>query len=109
MVNAIHKARGAVRSAGALALLTTPATGPLAWVNAGQAWERFALRATSLGIAHQPHHAPIEVARFHGDLSRAFGAPVGEQPLMLVRLGYAKQPHASVRRGVAMVASFRNS
>jgi hypothetical protein len=107
--SAIRKARGAVRSAGALALLTTPSTGPLAWLNAGQAWERFALRATSLGIAHQPLHAPIEAVRFHGDLMRAFGAPSGEQPLMLVRLGHAQQPQASVRRGVAMVASFRNS
>lgn len=104
----IRKARSAVRSAGALALLCAPAPGPLAWVNAGQAWERFALRATSLGIAHQPLNAPIEVPRFHGDLLRAFGA-IGEQPLLLVRLGHAKAPRPSVRRGVAMVASFRNS
>jgi hypothetical protein len=106
--SATRKARGAVRSAGALALIAAPSGNPSVWVNAGQAYERFALRATSLGIAQQPMQAPIEVERFHGDLLRAFGA-IGEQPLMLVRLGHAKSPRPSVRRAVSMVASFRNS
>jgi hypothetical protein len=53
-------------------------------------------------------HAPIEVTRFRGDLVRAFGA-VGQEPLLLVRLGHAKSPDPSVRRGVSMIASFRSS
>ena len=106
--SAVRHARGAVRSSGALALFTIANGNPRAWINGGQAFERFVLRATSLGIAHQPIHAPIEVARFRGDLARAFGA-IGEEPLLLVRLGHAKTPDPSMRRSVAMVASFRSS
>ena len=106
--SAVRHARGAVRSSGALALLTIANGNPRSWITGGQAFERFALRATSLGIAHQPIHAPIEVPRFRGDLVRAFGA-IGQEPLLLVRLGHAKQPDPSVRRAVSMVASFRSS
>jgi nitroreductase len=106
--SAVRHVRGAVRSSGALALLTIANGNPRAWIAGGQAFERFALRATSLGIAHQPVHAPIEVTRFRGDLVRAFGA-VGQEPLLLVRLGHAKSPDPSVRRGVSMIASFRSS
>jgi hypothetical protein len=106
--SAAKQARDAFRSAGALALLCTPQRQAAACVTAGQAYQRFALRATQLGIAHQPINAPIEVERFRGDLARSFGA-VGEHPLMLVRLGHAKRPPPSARRGVALVASFRNT
>jgi len=103
-----RRARSLVRSSGTLALLSVPVSNPLAWVNGGQAYERFALRATTLGISHQPMNAPIEVARFRGDLLRAFGA-IGDEPLMLLRLGHAKAPGPSVRRAVSVVASFRSS
>lgn len=104
----VRHARGAVRSSGALALLTIPNGNPRAWINGGQAYERLALRATTLGIAHQPIHAPVETPRFRGDLVRAFGA-IGEEPLLLLRLGHAKAPDHSMRRSVATVASFRSS
>jgi hypothetical protein len=106
--SAARKARSAVRSAGALVLFTAPGTGPTAWVNAGQAYQRLALRATTLGIAQQILNAPIEVGRFRGDLLRAFGAP-GEDPLLMVRLGHATRPAPSVRHAVSQVASFRLS
>jgi len=103
-----RKARSAVRSAGALALITAPAPGRLPWLSAGQAYQRLALRATTLGIAQQILNAPVSVERFRGDLLRAFGAP-GEDPLALVRLGHASRVPASVRRAVPLVASFRAS
>lgn len=106
--SAAKQARDDVRSAGALALLTSRTGGDMTALSAGQAFERFALRATTLGIAHQPVSAPIEVARHRGDLLRAFGA-IGEEPLLFVRLGHARPPRPSVRRAVAQVASFRNS
>lgn len=104
----VRHARGAVRSSGALALLAIANGNPRTWINGGQAYERLALRATTLGIAHQPIHAPIETPRFRSDLAKAFGA-IGEEPLMMLRLGHAKAPNPSVRRSVAMVASFRSS
>ncbi|TMQ73998.1 MAG: hypothetical protein E6K81_01810 [Candidatus Eisenbacteria bacterium] len=102
------QARGGVRSAGALALLTSPTPREEAWVMGGQVYERFALKATQLGIAQQPINAPLEQDRYRAELVRRFGA-AGEQPLMFVRLGHADRPKGVERRGVALVASFRKA
>jgi hypothetical protein len=106
--SAAKQARSAVQSSGALALLSMPHGASPSYVTAGQTYERVALRATSLGIAHHPLRTPIEVARYRADLLRLFGA-AGEEPLLLIRLGHAHRPPPSMRRGVAVVASFRNS
>jgi nitroreductase len=97
-----------VRSAGALALLTTARRGETSVITAGQAYERFSLTATALGVAHQPMTAPIESERHRAPLLRAFGA-VGEEPLLLVRLGHADPPDPSPRRAAALVSTFRHS
>ena len=106
--SAAKQAREQVRSVGALALLTTPHDGEAARLTAGQTYERLALRATHLGISHQPIHAPIERPRYRADLVREFGA-IDERPLMLLRLGHANRPRPSMRRAVNLVASFRNT
>ena len=106
--SAARQARDGLRSAGAAALITTPTGGENAWVAAGQAYQRFALKATHLGIAHQPIHAPIEYERARPGLLRHFGAG-GEEPVMLLRLGHAGAPDPTVRRSVALVATFRTT
>ena len=106
--SAARQARNGVRSAGAAVLITATRRGQPTWLAGGQAYQRLALKATQLGIAHQPISAPIEVERARGDLMRRFGAP-GEEPLLLVRLGHASPPPPSVRRAVSVVATFRNS
>jgi nitroreductase len=102
------QARKGVRSAGALVLLTAPERREDSWLVGGQVYERFALKATQLGIAHQPIRAPIEQERTRADLVGRFGA-AGEEPLMFVRLGHADPPEATERRAVAVVASFRGA
>ena len=102
------QARNNVRSAGALVLLTAPSRRDEAWLMGGQVYERLALKATQLGIAHQPISAPIEQERFRGELLAHFGA-AGEEPLMFVRLGHADRPRATERRAVALVASLRKA
>ena len=100
--------RGGIRSAAALALITAPRGGESSWLMGGQTFQRFALKATELGIAHQPISAPIEMESARAALLSRFGAS-GEAPLLLVRLGHAGRPDPSVRRAVALVASFRNT
>jgi len=103
-----HESLDAVRSSGAVALLTTPKRQDASFLMAGQAYERLALKATSLGVAQQPLSAPIESERHRAALLRRFGA-VGEEPLLLVRLGHAHPPDATPRRAVALVSTYRNS
>jgi hypothetical protein len=102
------QARNGVRSAGALVLLTTPARREDAWLEGGQVYERLALKATQLGIAHQPIQALLERGRFRDRLLAMFGA-TGEDALMFVRLGHADRPRETERRSVALVASLRKA
>jgi hypothetical protein len=106
--SAAKRARESIRSSGALALLAAPRRDETLWLAGGQAYERFALKATQLGIAHHPLCAPIQSSGHRAEALRAFDA-AGEEPLMLLRLGGAKRPKPSARRSVALVASFRNS
>ena len=89
-------------------LLSAPKRDQVQWLMGGQAWERFALQAAALGLALQPVSAPIELESYRASLLRAFEA-TGEEPLMLARLGHAKNPAATTRRSVELVATFRNT
>jgi nitroreductase len=102
------QARERVRSSGALALLAAPRADEAQWLEGGQAFQRFALKATQLGIAHQPISAPIEMPAHRAELVRRFGA-TGEEPMLLVRLGHARRPDATPRRAATLVSSVRNS
>lgn len=106
--SAAKQSREQVRSAGALALLTASRRDDTQRLMAGQAIQRFALKATEVGIAHQILSAPIEAPSARGPLLAAFGA-TGEDPLVLMRLGHARAPKPAVRRGVSLVATFRNT
>jgi hypothetical protein len=100
--------RDLVRSSGALALLTLPARSDAGWLLGGQAYERFALRAATLGVAQHPLAAPIASERHRLSMAQRFHAE-GEEPLLLVRLGHAKPPDPTARRGVALVSTYRTS
>jgi hypothetical protein len=100
--------RDLVRSAGAVALLTLPRKSDAGWLVGGQAYERFALRAATLGVAQHPLAAPIASERHRLSMAQRFHAE-GEEPLLLVRLGHAKPPSPTARRGVALVSTYRTS
>lgn len=106
--SAAKQARGQIRSSGALALLTASRTDEPTRLMGGQTFQRFALKATAFGIAHQAISAPIEVERTRQNLLLEFGA-TGEDPLLLVRLGHAKTTAPTPRRAVAVVSTFRNT
>ena len=73
------------------------------WIRVGQACQRFALAATSLGLKIAFINQPIEVARLRADLA----AIVGEtrRPDLVVRFGYGPAMPFSPRRPVASVIS----
>lgn len=103
-----HAASDAVRSSGALALLTAPKRSDATALIAGQAYERLALTAATLGISQQPLAAPVASERHRGPLLKRFGA-AGEEPLLLVRFGHAHAPDPTPRRAVALVSTYRAS
>jgi hypothetical protein len=84
------------RFAGLVCLLTTPADGPVAWVNAGQALQRILLRSAASGVAAALHSQPVEVDW----LREAVRAQVGDgsYPQLVLRLGTVLQTAVSLRR-----------
>lgn len=76
-----------IRSAAAVAVITTFTDDRTAQVNAGRAAMRFWLRATHLGIAGQPTTAPLHVPRLRRKLGRALEAH-HRCPQIVFRLGY---------------------
>lgn len=103
-----HEAAETVRASGTLALLSAPRRNDPTFLMAGQAYERLALKATSLGLAQQPLSAPIESEPHRAVLAKRFGVP-GEEALLLVRLGRAAPPAPTPRRAVALVSTWRVS
>jgi hypothetical protein len=89
------------RFAGLVCLLTTPADGPLTWVNAGQALQRILLRSTTYGVAAALHSQAVEV----GWLREAIRVQVGDgcYPQLLLRFGVVIQNAVSLRRPLASV------
>jgi len=86
----------ASRFAGLVCLVTTPADGPAAWVDAGQALQRILLRSATFGVAAALHSQPVEV----GWLREAIRAQLGDgsYPQLLLRLGTVLQNAVSLRR-----------
>ena len=67
------------------------------WARVGRSFQRFALRATSLGIRYAMINQPVEVPTVRADFARWFG--IGSQrPDLVVRFGYAPPMPMSMRR-----------
>ncbi|MBC8084363.1 MAG: Tat pathway signal protein [Hymenobacter sp.] len=91
-----------VRSSSGLALFTSEKNDPAAWVETGRAYERFALRATAMGVKNSFLNQPCEVpalraqVQSHLSLNDAF-------PQLLVRFGHGPAMPRSLRRPVDQV------
>ncbi len=103
-----HETGELVRASGALALLTAPRRTDSTAIVAGQAYERLALKATSLGLAQQPLSAVTQSEAGRAGIAKAFGVS-NEEPLLLVRLGHAHAVPASPRRAAALVTSWHRA
>jgi nitroreductase len=73
------------------------------WVNVGRSFERFALKATDLGIHHAHENMACEERPVREELAALLGLHNGEQPLLLVRIGYSEKMPYSYRRPVEEV------
>ncbi|WP_242467218.1 hypothetical protein [Ectothiorhodospira shaposhnikovii] len=88
----------AIRSASVLLLFIARDHNKRHWVDLGRGFERVALAATSLGIAHAHVNMPCEVEPIRRRLASHLALTTEEQPLLLIRLGYTrKRPPLKLR------------
>jgi nitroreductase len=71
------------------------------WIKVGQACQRFALAATSLGLRLAFINQPVEVVRLRPELARLLGT--SKRPDLVLRFGYGPMRPYSPRRPVASV------
>jgi nitroreductase len=93
-----RKCEKAIRSSSLVLVFIARKNDRRHWVDLGRAFERVALTAASLGISHAHLNMPCEVLSVREKLAEHLGLQHGEQPLLLIRLGYAGGlPHAPRR------------
>ncbi len=90
-----------VRSASGVAVFTGAGETPADWLQVGRRFQRFALRATALGLRHAHINQPIEVPAVRREFARWVG--VGSaRPDLVVRFGFAPAMPMSLRRRVSV-------
>ena len=86
-----------VRSASGIAVFVSERDDKAHWVEAGRAFERFALQATALGIRHAHLNQPVEVSSIRPEFA-GFLEIGGQRPDLVVRFGRGPELPRSVRR-----------
>ena len=85
-----------VRSSSGIAVFVSEKDDAPHWVEAGRSYQRFALRATALGLRHSFVNPPVEVPKVRSELADFLGAS-GRVDL-LVRFGFGAEMPKSLRR-----------
>ncbi len=86
-----------IRSSSGVAVFTGASESPADWLQVGRSFQRFALRATALGLRHAHINQPIEVPALRREFAQWAG--VGDsRPDLVVRFGYAPAMPMSLRR-----------
>jgi hypothetical protein len=91
-----------LRSSSGVAVFVSERDDKEHWVRAGRACQRFALKATALGIKQAFINQPVEVASLRPDLAALVGLP-GRRPDIVMRFGYGAELPYSARRPVEAV------
>jgi hypothetical protein len=89
-----------VRSSAGIAVFSTASDDAAHWVQAGRAFERFALQATALGVRTAHLNQPVEVPALRSEFSRWLGLS-GGRPDLVIRFGRGPLMPPSLRRPVA--------
>jgi hypothetical protein len=91
-----------VRSSAGIAVFVGDRADREHWVRVGRSFERFALRATVLGLRHSHLNQPVEVPAVRRDFARWLGI-ADRRPDLVVRFGYGAALPMSLRRPVQAV------
>ncbi len=92
------KSEKQIRSSSLLMLFISKKHDKRHWVDLGRSFERVALTATSLGLAHAHLNMPCEVESVRNKLSSHLELDHDKQPLLFIRFGYAEERPRSPRR-----------
>jgi len=97
-----HKYRAHIQSSAGIAVFVSEHNDRAHWINAGRAYQRFALQATTLELKHAFINQPVEVPRLRQQIASYLG--LGERrPDLLVRFGAGPELPRSLRRPVVHV------
>lgn len=91
-----------IASSSGIAVFVAAQSDPEHWVQAGRACQRFALKATSMGLKTAHINQPVEVPSLRADLAALVGLP-GRRPDIVMRFGRAPTMPWSGRRPVEAV------
>ncbi len=91
-----------VRSSAGIAVFVSERDDKAHWVEAGRAFERFALQATALGVRTAHLNQPVEVASLRPAFAGLVGA-AGSRPDLVIRFGRGPEMPRSVRRPLEAV------
>lgn len=91
-----------VRSSAGIAVFVTSADDRAGWIAAGRAYQRFALRATALGIRQSFLNQPTEVASLRPQIAAYLGIG-NRRPSLVVRFGRGPTMPPSLRRPIEAV------
>lgn len=91
-----------IGSSAGLAVFAGVQADPAHWMAVGQACQRFALQATTLGLKHAFINQPVEVPTLRPELASLIGLP-GRRPDIVMRFGHGPTLPYSPRRPVASV------
>lgn len=88
-----------IRTSSGLIVFVADTDNPQGWINAGRAYERFALQATVEGLKHSFVNQTIEVPEQRAKLQSLLGLGLN-RPNLVVRFGYGPELPKSLRRSV---------
>jgi len=95
-----EKAEKQIRSSSHLFLFICEKNDKRNWIDIGRTFQRIALKATSIGISHAHINMPCEVESVRKKLSSHLQLSAENEPLLLIRLGYADEVPRAPRRPV---------
>lgn len=91
-----------VRSSAGIAVFVSEGNDQAHWIEAGRAFQRFALRATALGVRTAHLNQPVEVAAYRPEFAGMLGITRG-RPDLVIRFGRGPEMPRSLRRPIEAV------